>query len=877
MGKASGVYTDTLVFTMVGNPAPRVYLQDLTTEQCKSLELEKQYLYYDRRDDKAYTIARLADNNCWMTSNLRLGNEEGGAAIMLTSQDTNLAPGTTFELPASAGGVWASSSTDQSGIETAHVYYGDSTWVADDLTSVDQANNIKEQSVDGVPSTPAKYIGNYYNWRAATVGTGTYNNTTTNVMYDICPKGWRLPSGGTNGEFSNLITTYGVDNSATSSIVLRSAPFNHILSGVYKGDTAITDGLGHLGSYWSSTPRSSQHAVYNMRVDYNAVYNPDSTMKYRGLSVRCIYQPTIEGLDSEISYMQDMTDEICKATPTPLATDNVVPQATLIDMRGKDGSGTVANPVNDKTSSNYQSYIVRKLADGNCWMVQNLNMTLSTSITLTSDTTDIGYGYSQNALGTGHNTTNTSTTSGRTSWTPNNSTQTVEGVGDWPPDGSDGAKSFSPGDIYYKDGVGTGDYDSVTGSYSSGQSSNGDPWYHVGNFYNWHAATAGTGTATMGGNGYDQVATDSICPKGWRLPTNYGDKSYINLVNGVYELLNNDAVSANRTLYPPLNFVRSGVFHWIFREHRQKGSGYLAWSNTATANNVQAAYQFYARSFENTNNATNGELHKGHGISIRCVHRAGDITDLDFLQDISTQLCDVTAIGVATELVDKRDGKNYSIKKLADGKCWMTANLQLGSGTALTLTPALSDVSVNFSLPVAPTTISRWGSSDSYAASTLQLYDSQNDDYGVYYNWYTATAETGTYTMTSGTANSSICPRGWKLPISDTSSNDFLDLYNAYSDISDFMSEGNWGVLSGYYHNAGAINEIGERGYWLSSTPFTTSQGVFLLSTTALDVSPRYSFGRHFGYPVRCLVKQKNIHYPTSVSRRICLITHNLY
>ena len=42
---------------------------------------------------------------------------------------------------------------------------------------------------------------------------------------------------------------------------------------------------------------------------------------------------------------------------------------------------------------------------------------------------------------------------------------------------------------------------------------------------------------------------------------------------------------------------------------------------------------------------------------------------------------------------------------------------------------------------------------------------SYNKDNNGSYNWYAATAESGTYTMNSGNASDSICPAGWQLPM----------------------------------------------------------------------------------------------------------------
>lgn len=119
-----------------------------------------------------------------------------------------------------------------------------------------------------------------------------------------------------------------------------------------------------------------------------------------------------------------------------------------------------------------KQYWVAKLPDGNCWMTQNLDLDLSTSEPLTSDNTNIPEG-ADGTVGT---------------WTPRASTTTT--ISGYNPDTG---KSYNPGDVYYENTSGT------------------DQHYHVGNYYQWSAATAGYTGASQ--------STQSICPKGWTLPS----------------------------------------------------------------------------------------------------------------------------------------------------------------------------------------------------------------------------------------------------------------------------------------------------------------------------------------------------------------------
>ena len=100
-----------------------------------------------------------------------------------------------------------------------------------------------------------------------------------------------------------------------------------------------------------------------------------------------------------ITYMQDMTTAVCDTVYKPsnvignaasIITDknsytatqdgtNQVPSRSLQDYRGHNGTGTRENPA---TGSNIASYTVRKLADGNCWMTDNLALTLTNGNTI---------------------------------------------------------------------------------------------------------------------------------------------------------------------------------------------------------------------------------------------------------------------------------------------------------------------------------------------------------------------------------------------------------------------------------------------------------------------------------------------------------------
>ena len=175
-------------------------------------------------------------------------------------------------------------------------------------------------------------IGNYYQFNAATAGTGA-TVSTTDAPSSICPKGWVMPTAGTDvnsksGSFYNLLNQYGVASALSGSSVsgdsgLGSAdgagvsgypqsalgfpktaegtgvygnynvagwPLSFVRSGqVYlpgrNGDTFLDAGVN--GNYWSSRGVSSTYA-YNLLFYASAVAPSGSHERYRGYSLRCL-------------------------------------------------------------------------------------------------------------------------------------------------------------------------------------------------------------------------------------------------------------------------------------------------------------------------------------------------------------------------------------------------------------------------------------------------------------------------------------------------------------------------------------------------------------------------------------------------------------
>ena len=233
------------------------------------------------------------------------------------------------------------------------------------------------------------------------------------------------------------------------------------------------------------------------------------------------------------------------------------------------------------------------------------------------------------------------------------------------------------------------------------------------------------------------------------------------------------------------------------------------------------------------------------------------IDDLKYMQDFATLTnTEKTSVlnSMETEatytLKDKRDEQEYTMAKLKDGKVWMTQNLNLAGGTELS--SDTTDFASNYTLPttngwtvnngklVLPASAAKNTDNNSLTDSTqfsannyAYVFNSgnttncgasgQNTPCYSYYSWDAATLGSGRGISTDNTdAQYSICPKGWKLPTSRTTSatdwqteSDFYVLAHQYGlDSTTSTSESDNGfytqagpgtvpnfLLAGYYNN----------------------------------------------------------------------------
>ena len=346
-----------------------------------------------------------------------------------------------------------------------------------------------------------------------------------------------------------------------------------------------------------------------------------------------------------------------------------------------------------KDTRNGYDYVIRKLADDNCWMVQNLDLELTTLTTFTDADTDINTYRNPDGSEFAGVPTGAQIESGLASksWTPSSLSDTWKSShaitdsaekatrGDyiitqyenknehdwaWDDNGEDGThayrqsaagnniedkpKFYDPDDfksttpapyIQCMDGLKlvsnctetnvdryTVRYPNVKLTETNGGVARGSADTRLaGMYYNWYAATAGTGTATTG-SGVN--VSDSICPKGWQLPSYDGNKSYVNLTRDTYGKYKIGTYvyegDYNYNSYPaydgldilPLSFLRSGYYGWSNGARNNRGSYGYCWGSRAASGTNAYNLNFNLNNFNPQNNNN-----KGNGFSVRCVAR----------------------------------------------------------------------------------------------------------------------------------------------------------------------------------------------------------------------------------------------------------------
>ena len=233
-----------------------------------------------------------------------------------------------------------------------------------------------------------------------------------------------------------------------------------------------------------------------------------------------------------------------------------------------------------------ETYLIGKLKDGRCWMLENLNLAGGTA--LSADNTDVTSAYISS-----FSTSNNLTKSGNTIVLPASSTS----------------------------GFNTNNYSYVynTGNKTTNCASSG-----CYSYYSWDAATLGSGRSISTEN---TDAAQSICPKGWKLPTSRTtDASNWQTTSDFYVLAHQYGLDSTTATYEfddgfytqagpgtTPNFLLAG--YYAYGSFYNGGSNGSYWSSTSGSGDDRARYLIFRSS--NVNSADNRD--RSGGLSVRCL------------------------------------------------------------------------------------------------------------------------------------------------------------------------------------------------------------------------------------------------------------------
>lgn len=180
----------------------------------------------------------------------------------------------------------------------------------------------------------------------------------------------------------------------------------------------------------------------------------------------------------------------------------------------------------------------------------------------------------------------------------------------------------------------------------------------------------------------------------------------------------------------------------------------------------------------------------------------------------------------------------------------MTVNLNLKG--PVTLTSAYSDVASSYTLPADNG--GSWCGTDSAACHNQSRVVHYDALYSGYYNWYTATAGTGTHSVVAGNASASICPKGWRLP-TGSSGGEIQALYNKYPGTLLTGRPADW-ALTGIYSGIGnAFASVGAEGYYWASTANDADIAWSIYLYASQDAIPAAWARKYDGLTVRCIAR----------------------
>ena len=273
-------------------------MQDMNTSICNDVSNGQETELVDVRDGTVYHVGKMLDGRCWLLDNL---------ALDAVATKTVLSPDNTNATQAAIDNFVTSSGTaPQAGWATTTVSYETSSSVYNQpRINIASKSVVPPQVSDPLVSTVLAEdwkVGVYYNYCAASIGTYCYagasgvdtdSASAIDVKNDICPAGWRMPTGSNynatarpdGGEYQALINAYPTISGGDTQYTRFRKAFRLPLSGYFRYGSPYVQGSDAY--VWSSTFYDND-GMYSFTAATTTISPHGSYPRYTGQPVRCI-------------------------------------------------------------------------------------------------------------------------------------------------------------------------------------------------------------------------------------------------------------------------------------------------------------------------------------------------------------------------------------------------------------------------------------------------------------------------------------------------------------------------------------------------------------------------------------------------------------
>ncbi len=295
-------YTGKVKYTLVhpnDAPAPvSLYLQNTDAIINSLPEIGDVVSAVDIRDGKEYSVGRLADGNIWLLDNLDLDLTAPGASTSITAANTNASATSLNALFNGVQDGGPDGNLAHSAVTRGYTYDG---YTQPAINTEYSGKTMGEVTSMSGYAEADWMVGTYYNYCAASAGNYCYDRYTelsSDATEDICPSGWRMPSGyydyvdgyyhysGDYGDLYEAYDKYVGDFAASLRTPLSSSNYS-------------PNKIGNSGYFWSSTVGHDAQDYYDgsnpYYLDLGGYYNAyefhiGNGYLYRdsGISVRCL-------------------------------------------------------------------------------------------------------------------------------------------------------------------------------------------------------------------------------------------------------------------------------------------------------------------------------------------------------------------------------------------------------------------------------------------------------------------------------------------------------------------------------------------------------------------------------------------------------------